>query len=119
MPVILNRPNLLQLNGFTRVDRLTSVGRLRDAIIDSHGWVTNFHEFSNLSICIEFEIPIEHLPLLAEALLAAEVKLKPKTESSLFSFGSEMASGPIQCTLQVLFIHNEPDLRRKVLAVPG
>jgi hypothetical protein len=87
MPVILNRPNLLQLNGFTRVDRLTSVGRLRDAIIDSHGWVTNFHEFSNLSICIEFEIPIEHLPLLAEALLAAEVKLKPKTESSLLSLG--------------------------------
>src|ERR1017187_1218864 len=90
MPVILNRPNLLQLNGFTRVERLKSVGRLRDSIIDSHGWINNFHEFSNLSICIEFEIPIEHLPLLAEALLAAEVKLNPKTESILFSPGSEI-----------------------------
>jgi len=25
----------------------------------------------------------------------------------------------VQCTLQVLFIHDEPDMRRTVLAVPG
>jgi hypothetical protein len=119
MPVILNRPNLLHLNGFTRVERLTSVARLRDAVVDSRGWVTDFHQFSNLSICLRIEIPIEHLPLLAEALLAAGVKLTAKTESVLYSFGPELATGPIQCTLQVLFIHNEPDMRRKVLAVPG
>ncbi len=119
MPVILNRPNLLQLNGFTRVERLKSVARLRDAIIDSHGWVTDFHQFSNLSICLQFEIPIEHLPLLSEALLDAGVKLSSKSAAILYSIGPEMATGPVQCTLQVLFIHNEPDLRRKVLAVPG
>lgn len=119
MPVILNRPGFLQLNGFTRVERLASASRLRDAIVESRGWVTDFHQFSNLSICIQFEIPIEHLPLLAESLLAAGVKLNPSSESVLFSVGPEMASGQIQCTLQVLFIHNEPDLRRKVLAVPG
>ena len=42
-----------------------------------------------------------------------------RSESILYALGPEMATGPIQCTLQVLFIHNEPDLRRKVLAVPG
>jgi hypothetical protein len=119
MPVILNRPNLLRLNGFTRVERLTSVARLRNAVVDSHGWVTDFNQFSNLSICLQIEIPIEHLPLLAEALLAAGVKFSAKTEAILYSLGPEMATGAIQCTLQVLFIHNEPDLRRKVLAVPG
>ncbi len=81
MPVILNRPNLLHLNGFTRVQRLTSVACLRDAIVSSHGWVTDFHEFSNLSICLQFEIPIEHLPLLAESLLAAGVKFNARSES--------------------------------------
>jgi len=119
MPVILNRPNLLHLNGFTRVDRLKSVAALREAIVGSHGWVTDFHEFSNLSICLQFEIPIEHLPLLAESLLDAGVKFSTRSESILYTLGPEMATGPIQCTLQVLFIHNEPDLRRKVLAVPG
>lgn len=119
MPVILTRSNLLHLNGFTRVERLKSVARMREAIVDSHGWVIDFHLFSNLSICLQFEIPIEHLPLLAESLLDAGVKFNPRSESLLYSFGPEMATGPIQCTLQVLFIHKEPDLRRKVLAVPG
>ncbi len=119
MPVILNRPNLLHLNGFTRVERLKSVARLRDAIVSSRGWVTDFHQFSNLSICLQVEIPIEHLPLLAESLLEAGVKFNTRSEGLLYSVGPEMATGPIQCTLQVLFIHNEPDLRRKVLAVPG
>jgi hypothetical protein len=119
MPVILNRPNLLHLNGFTRVERLISVGLLRDAIVSSYGWITDFHQFSNLSICLQFDISIEHLPLLAESLLTAGVKFSAKSESMLYSLGPEMATGPVQCTLQVLFIHNEPDLRRKVLAVPG
>jgi hypothetical protein len=119
MPVILNPPNLIRLNGFTRVARTSSVALLRDAIVDSHGWVTDFHEFSNLSICLQFEIAIEHLPLLAEALVASAVKLTAQSEAILNSLGPEMASGPIQCTLQVLFIHNEPDMKRKVLAVPG
>ncbi len=119
MPVILNRPNLLLLNGFTRVDRLKAVACLREAIVDSHGWITDFHQFSNLSICLRFEIPIEHLPLLAEMLLDAGVKFSAQSESVLYSLGPEQARGPIQCTLQVLFIHDEPDLRRVILAVPG
>lgn len=119
MPVILNRPNLLRLNGMTRVARLRSVALLREAIVSSRGWVTDFHEFSNISICLQLEIPIEHLPLLAESLLAAGVKFDAASESLLFSYGEEQARGPIPCTLQVLFVHNEPDLKRKVLAVPG
>ncbi len=119
MPVILNRPNLIHLNGFTRVERLTSVSRMRDAIIGSYGWIVGFQQFSNLSICLQFEIPIEHMPLLAESLLEAGVKFSTKSEAMLYSLAPEMATGPVQCTLQVLFIHNEPDLRRTVLAVPG
>jgi hypothetical protein len=119
MPVILHRPDLLHINGFTRVERLTSIARLREAIVGSYGWITDFHQFSNLSICLQFEIPIEHLPLLAESLLAAGVKFSAKSEAMLYALNPEMATGPVQCTLQVLFIHNEPDLRRTVLAVPG
>jgi hypothetical protein len=119
MPVILNRPNLLRLNGFTRVARTSSVALLRDAIVSSHGWVTDFYEFSNLSICLQFEISIERLPLLSESLVEAAVKLSAASEAILSNSGQEMATGPVQCTLQVLFLHNEPDMKRTVLAVPG
>ena len=82
MPVILTRSNLLHLNGFTRVERLKSVARMREAIVDSHGWVIDFHLFSNLSICLQFDIPIEHLPLLAESLLDAGIKFTPRSQVS-------------------------------------
>jgi hypothetical protein len=56
------------------------------------------------------------LPALAEALAAAEVRLGSESEEMLRGVeGGE----PAQCTLQVLFVHDEPDLRRTVLAVPG
>jgi hypothetical protein len=109
-------PELRQLRGFTRAERLRCVGLVRDAIVGSSGWVTDFHEFSNLSICIEFELPAARLPALAEALAAAEVRLGSESEEMLRGVeGGE----PAQCTLQVLFVHDEPDLRRTVLAVPG
>ena len=111
-----DRPHLRQLRGFTRVERLRSVGLVRDAIVGSNGWVTEFHEFSNLSICIEFELPAAALPGLAAALAAVEVRLSSGSEEMLQGVeGGE----PVQCTLQVLFIHDEPDMRRTVLAVPG
>jgi len=111
-----DRPHLRRLNGFTRVERLRCVGLVREAIVGSNGWVTEFHEFSNLSICIEFELPAAFLPALAGALAAAKVRLSAGSEEMLRGVeGGE----PVQCTLQVLFIHDEPDMRQTVLAVPG
>jgi len=107
---------LRQLRGFTRVERLRCVGLVRDAIVGSNGWVTDFHEFSNLSICIEFELPASFLPALAGALAAAEVRLSAESEAMLREAGGGEQA---ECTLQVLFIHDEPDMRRTVLAVPG
>jgi hypothetical protein len=92
---------------------------VREAIVSCHGWITDFHEFSNLSICIGFETPIEQLPLLTKSLLAAGITFSTKSEQFLHSLDEETATGPIECSLQVTFIHNEPDLRRKVIAVPG
>jgi hypothetical protein len=113
------RPGILQLNGFTRMDRLKSVGLLRDAIDSSNGWIVGFNEYSNISICIQFEISAEYLPKVAASLRAAEVTLNAKSEELLRALAADGAAGAMDCTLQVLFVHNEPDLRRTVLAVPG
>ena len=119
MPESRNKPRLVQLCGFTRMERHKSVALLREAIFGSHGWITDFHEFSNISLCIEFEIPADSLPVLAEAMIAAEVRLGTLTERMLDGLETGQAGEPVPCTLQVKFIHDEPDLRRRVLAVPG
>ena len=114
-----NHPHLLQLNGSTRVERHKSIALLRDAIDSGQGWITDFHEYSNLSICIGFEMPVAFLPALTASLLAAEVSLSFRTEQALQNAETMLVDDSVRCTFQVLFIHDEPDLRRTVLAVPG
>lgn len=119
MPDTRDKPHLLQLSGFTRVDRLNSVALIREAIDGANGWINDFHEFSNLSICIEFEIPEASLPALTAKLISAQISFNSRTERTVRSLRIGTAGEPVQCTLQVLFIHDQPDMRRTVLAVPG
>jgi hypothetical protein len=119
LPVNLKHASLVQLNGLTRVNRLEMMVRLRDAINANGGWVTDFYQFSNLSVCLNFEIGIERLPLLGAALQSAGVQLASRTEALLRSNAPEQATGEVHCTLHVTFVHDEPDLRIQTLAVPG
>jgi hypothetical protein len=119
MPVNLSYGRFVQLNGLTRVNRIEMTARLRDAIDTSGGWITDFHQFSNLSVCLNFEIRIERLPQLGEALQASGLRLAAGTEALLLNSAPEQATGEVRCTLQVTFVHDEPDLRLPVLAVPG
>ncbi len=119
MPVNLSYGRFVQLNGLTRVRRLEMITRLRDAIDANGGWITDFHQFSNLSVCFNFEIGIERLNQLGESLQSAGLQLAARTEALLHSQTPEEATGEVRCTLQVTFIHDEPDLRIPVLTVPG
>lgn len=110
---------LPRLNGFTRAERLASVSRMREAIVSSKGWIIDFSEFSNLSICLRFQAPGESWLSLIKALRAAEIKFSGESELVLAGIEMDLPEGMIECSLQVLFVHNEPDFRRKVLAIPG
>ncbi len=108
----------LRLNGITRVDRLAMTCRLRQAITDSGGFITDFRQFSNKSICLNFEIESSHVARLHAALLATDLQLSAETEESLESLEGEQGA-EVAGTLQATFVHDEPDLRIPVPAVPG
>ena len=108
----------LRLNGITRVDRLEMTQRLRQAIIDSRGFITDYRQFSNKSICITFEIGSSHIGKLRAALPATGLKLGTETEQALESF-ERARNTRVEGTLHVTFVHDEPDLRIPVPAVPG
>jgi len=79
-----------------------------------------------MSVCFSFEVPGSHLEKLGEALAAIGVNLTNESVDSLarltdrdapYPDGSE---GPdIAGTLQITFIHNEPDLRIEIPQIPG
>lgn len=122
----MTAPKFLRINGFTRADRNQIIHALRDAVVFGGGWVTDFKYFSNISVCINFEIPARHVGNLRRSLEAIDLRLSEESALSLAVY-SEDQSQPIPSeadaeiigTIQITFIHNEPDLRIEVPPIPG
>ncbi len=106
----------VQINAVTRVERLEATARAREAIARSGGDILTFEQFSNVSACVGFEIPPLRLPDLARELNAAGLNLSRRSEQALESANH---GDTVPVTLQITFVHGEPDLRRHISAVPG
>lgn len=110
----------LRLSGFTRADRIQMTDRVSEAINQSGAWITDFHLYSNMLICINFEVPIANLVKLAALLQATGLHLSQESLEQLIPVDNSVLLENDQVgTLQITFIHNEPDLLREVPAVPG
>ena len=116
--------NFLRLNATTRGDRNSVIESVKDAIADSGGWILDFRQFSNLSATISFEFPLGNAGRFREALSKIDCQL---TKLSLFELSklaeqetvSAELSVSLNATLQITFIHDEPDLRIPVPMIPG
>ena len=106
----------IHINAVTRVERLEATARAREAVANAGGSILTFEQFSNVSACIGLEIPPARLPDLGRLLAAAGLNLSKRSEQALAS-GNHGETVPV--TLQITFVHNEPDLRRHVPAIPG
>lgn len=58
----------LRLDGFTKEERIQMTARVNEAINQAGAWITNFHQYSNVLICINFEVPSANLKKLASTL---------------------------------------------------
>lgn len=101
---------LAELHAVTRVERLETVARAQAAIARAGGWITGHEQFSNVSLCLWFEMDGGRLPELDQALREAGISLTREPEA---------VAGDVWCSLQMTFLHSEPDLRTPPPAVPG
>lgn len=111
----------VRLNAVTRADRFACTAAVRDAIVSScHGWIGEFYQYSNSSLCLNFEVPAAKLALLRDSLIAAGLNLNGESERVLAdAVTGQRSPSTNACTLQITFVHNEPDLRRYVPLIPG
>ena len=58
----------LRLDGFTKEERIQMTARVNEAINQAGAWITDFHQYSNVLICINIEIPSANLEKLASTL---------------------------------------------------
>jgi hypothetical protein len=119
-------PRLLQLSGSTTRERNGVVSDLQEAIRAVGGWIVDFSLFSNISVCIVFTTAAHRLAGLLEALKETGVKLEAKGLAATEAIAQQAAAAGVaaelpefSCTLQVTFIHSDPDLRREVPSIPG
>lgn len=113
----------LRLNGFTRVSRHQMIPLVRDAILKTGGDILDAHFFSNISLCVNFELSAQRIEQLQTALADIHLQLSTESLELLAAFGTPAKrydqETSVPGTLQITFIHSEPDLRIEVPPIPG
>lgn len=119
-------PKFLRLNGVTRIDRHEMISRVKEAISKGGGCIFDFHIFSNASICIDFEVSVGNIEKLYTSLTATGLRLNQESHdlladccNELKRLGEKSKIADVAGTLQITFIHNEPDLRIECPPIPG
>ncbi len=110
----------LRLDGFTKAERIQMTARVSEAISQAGAWITDFHLYSNILICINFEVPSANLDRLVASVQETGLHLSQESlEQLLPANDSTPKQKELVGTLQITFVHNEPDLLREIPAVPG
>lgn len=119
-------PTFIRLNGITKRDRHEMIFSVKEAILKGGGFVTDFHMFSNLSICLNFELSARKIESFHMALKATGLGLTEESQELLAEcskqmeqLGEEAGASEVAGTLEITFIHDEPDLRIEVPPIPG
>lgn len=115
------RQAFLMMSGVTKADRHRVTAEVNDAISAAGGWVINHTLFSNIAITIQCSLLAERLDDFRERVIGAGVRLDDESLARIGAAVAQHASETMDMTasLNVTFIHDEPDLRREVPAVPG
>ncbi|TPP10254.1 hypothetical protein [Rhizobium glycinendophyticum] len=104
---------LVMMTAVTRVDRRLATQLVFDSVSRLGGWIDDIKMFSNVMNTIRLTLPAKAFPAFAEALEAAGIGVYPPQNLGGNPDAERMA------TLQITFIHEEPDLRRDVPPIPG
>lgn len=100
---------MLHVNGSTALER-HGVTAAVDAILQACGAaVTDYHQFSNVSVSVSFEVEAGRLEQLRQGLEAAGVSLAASSVADLDRLSEDDSGRPIDGTVQVTFYHHEPD----------
>lgn len=106
---------IVMLTAVTRVERKAATSFVFDTVNRLGGWIDDVRMYSNLMNTIRITLPAGAFGGLVEALEEAGISVGPPE-------GLGDVSDPAverMATLQLTFIHDEPDLTREVPSVPG
>ena len=115
------RPKIMMLAGVTHANRHQVTAEINDAVVSAGGWVTDHAFFSNIATNVRMVLPPQGLAPFRELVLKAGVHLDVESDAIIDELLVKEKGLPeeLPASLNITFVHNEPDLRREVPAVPG
>jgi transcriptional regulator len=116
-------PKNIKIKGYTKKNRHEMIDYVVNCISKCSGWVLNHTMFSNTSICINFEIKASGVSKLLKQLNKNGLNLNKESIELRESFPENLEESYrnkiIMGTVNITFIHNDPDLKITVPSVPG
>lgn len=115
------RPRIIMLTGVTHANRHQVTADINDAVVASGGWVADHTFFSNIATNFRLVLEPQGLARFRDLVIKAGVHLDEESDARLSDLIAHEKGLPeeLPASLNVTFIHDEPDLRREVPAVPG
>lgn len=116
----MTRPPTIRIEAATRGQRNEMIARVSEALQSVGASVLDSRFFSNVALFIEAEVPAARLPAVIDALAETQLQLDSRSVGAIRTLprSAQMADLCL-IHLSVTFIHNDPDLRITVPAIPG
>ncbi|MDQ0422473.1 hypothetical protein J2045_003521 [Peteryoungia aggregata LMG 23059] len=107
--------SIVMLTAVTRVERRAATSFVFDTVNRIGGWIDDVRMYSNLMNTIRLTLPAGAFAVLVAALEEGGIMVDPLQDPG------DLRDAATECmaTLQLTFIHDEPDLKREVPTVPG
>jgi hypothetical protein len=106
---------ILQLNAVTKQDRNHVTAFVMECVSAAGGWVEDVRMYSNIMTTVLFQIPANRVASFLADLHSRGLHV----EGAPADMANAEDSAEQRGSLQISFIHNEPDLKREVPQVPG
>lgn len=115
------KQELLMISGITKKNRHEVTADINDTISAPGGRIVDHTLLSNIAITIQFTTPSQRPEEFRRRVIAVGVGLDDDSLARIRGTIEKRMSGSagITASLNFTFIHDDPDLRRKIPAVPG
>ena len=113
---------LMMLSAVTRINRHAAMRGIDDIVVSLGGWIEGHTLFSNIAATFRFVLPASALAAFAERVDALGVPIDAAGLATLAARSpaeGEAGEAEVAGALSVTFLHDEPDLRREIPAIPG
>jgi hypothetical protein len=109
---------MIRIEGVTRAPRNEMIARVSRAIQDAGADILDSRFYSNLSMFVAGEIAWSKIGMLSDLLAGTGLRLNERSIEAMQqpNAGQDRL---VAFHLVVVFVHDEPDLRIAVPAVPG